>query len=533
MVPLSGRSRNSRLFDLAALPLLCCVAVGAPQAGESPRETYQQAMSLMQQGDWKRAAALLQDVVQAMPGNARLHNALGIALSSGGDRDAAAVQFERALELEPDYASALKNMALHQMSSASPSAAQPYLEKLLASSSDTPFAHVGLAEIAFAKGEFAAAASHFSQGGDLVAKNPGPLIKYGHSLAQTGQRPKAVIALQKVPATAPKEIHYQAGLQLAALEAFESAALAFERAAGGSTDAYELGFNLVLAYDRSGQPERAVGAGEALAAKGYRTAELRNLLSRAYEASGDTQSAYDALREATEIEPESEANYIDLIALCLDHENFDLGLEIADIAVDRVPRSHRIHLQRGVALAMKGRFDDAEDAFSESSSLAPDRNLPGVALGLILMQQDRLPDAIRVLRRRRSQAKDDYMVHWFLAEALQRSGVEPRSPEEAEAIGALRTSIKLRPDLFQSRLLMGKLLARQGNLGEAIDHLERAREIDPADVSATYQLALVYRSAGDSARAKELLAVVGKQKAQDREQFTKGGLLRIVREGTP
>ena len=46
-----------------------------------------------------------------------------------------------------------------------------------------------------------------------------------------------------------------------------------------------------------------------------------------------------------------------------------------------------------------------------------------------------------------------------------------------------------------------------------------------------YQLAQVYSRKGDSARAKELFAKVGKAKAEDREQFTSRGLAQIIREG--
>ena len=213
----------------------------------------------------------------------------------------------------------------------------------------------------------------------------------------------------------------------------------------------------------------------------------------------------------------------------MDHENFDLGLEIADISVERIPDSDRLHVQRGVALAMKGRFEDAQAAFGEAARLAPQRNLPGVALGLILMQRDRLPEAVQVLRDQRERAANDYLVHWFLAEALNRSGAEPGGAEEREAIDALRRSVDLNQELFQSRLLLGKMLARRGEFEEAIRQLERARSIDPNDVSATYQLGLVYRRQGDAEKAAALFAMVGEQKAEDREKFTKGGLLRIVR----
>ena len=512
---------------------LLVFAMAYSAVAQSPRDVYQSAVSHMERGEWQPAVRLLREVVAALPGNARLHNTLGIALSSAGEPDSAAEHFARALELEPSYPSALKNLALHEMSRGRPDSAKQYFERLSAVSPSDPFPHVGLAEIAFADGDFRVAVRHFEQSHGLLGEDPRLLLNFATALLESGQPSKAGLALDRVPAGIAPDLQFRKGLLFARIGHNADAAAAFESAARSDGAPEEVGFNLVLALVKSGQHAKAVRAGEALVEAGEASANLHNLLSQAYEHSGDTKKAYDALRTATEIEPGEESNYIDLVALCVDHENFDLGVEIADIGVDRLPDSHRLHLQRGVALAMKGRFGDAEAAFERSAALAPEQSLPGSALGLVLMQQDRLPDAVRVLRERRERAPNDYLVHWFLAEALQRSGVEPGTDGEKEAVLALRRSVNLNPALFQSRLLLGKMLARRGDLDEALEHLRTARTIDPSEVSATYQLALVHRRKGDADRARELFALVGQQKAEDREQFTRRGLLRIVREDGP
>ena len=156
----------------------------------------------MQRGEWELAVTLLREVVAAVPGNARLHNTLGIALSSAGHADKAATQFNRALELEPAYPSALKNLALHEMSRKRPEAAKPYFERLLAAPGEDSFAHLGLAEIAYSKGEFAKAIPHFEESHGLLVRDPGLLLNFARALLQTGRPSKAVLALEKVPAEA-------------------------------------------------------------------------------------------------------------------------------------------------------------------------------------------------------------------------------------------------------------------------------------------------------------------------------------------
>ena len=146
------------------------------------------------------------------------------------------------------------------------------------------------------------------------------------------------------------------------------------------------------------------------------------------------------------------------------------------------------------------------------------------------MQMDRTADAVDVLRRR-AQTGGDYIVLWFLGEALSRAGAAPGSREENEAIDALSRSVKLKPDLAQPRIVLAKLLARRGDLDLAAKQLDRALALDPDSVSAIYQLAQLYRKKGDAARAKQLFDKVSKAKLEDREQFTRGGLLQIIREG--
>ena len=369
--PNTGIRRLVQIATAATVVLAGLAEVRDQAAGQTPRDRYGQAVAHMERGEWAPAITLLRDVIAAVPGNARLHNTLGIALSSDGQGDAAAEQFGRALELDPAYTSALKNLAMHEMSRHRPNAARPYFERLLAASGGDAFAHLGLAEIAFANGEFTDAVTHFEASLGLLTRDPRLLVNFATALVRTGQSARAAVALEELPATAPADLHFQAGLVLAGIDRYAEAAREFERAHGSNADPYELGFNLVLAHFKSGQHTQATLAAEALLEAGHASAELYNVLSQAYENSGDTKSAYDALRTATELAPEDESNYVDLIALCLDHENFDLGIEIADISVSRVPGSHRLHLQRGVALAMKGRFEDAERAFDQATVPSP------------------------------------------------------------------------------------------------------------------------------------------------------------------
>jgi tetratricopeptide (TPR) repeat protein len=375
------------------------------------------------------------------------------------------------------------------------------------------------------------AVSNFRQVLQQQPADPDARLGLAQAYLGTGEREKAGETLEGMPRAADPRSHFAAGNLLAGMERYAAAAREFELAQSGYPNPYDAGFNLMLAYVKLRHFPDAVKTGERLVAEGHRQPELYNLLAQAYEGDGKTIQAYEALRTATNLDTADPANYLDLIALCLTHGNYDLALEIADIAVGRLPKSDRVRLQRGIVLAMKENFEGARAEFEKAVMLAPDASVPYVALALMLLQIDRPADAVALLRKR-VETGGDYLSLWFLGEALNRAGPAAGAPEESEAIGVLTRSIDANPNVAQSHILLAKLLARRGEPDAAEKHLARALELDPENVSATYQLAQVYQKKGDTARAKELFAKVSKAKAEDREQFTRGGLQHIIRAGS-
>jgi Flp pilus assembly protein TadD len=256
-------------------------------------------------------------------------------------------------------------------------------------------------------------------------------------------------------------------------------------------------------------------------------------LSRAYEANGRTQEAYDSLRTATEIDPRDEANYLDLMSLCVTHENWDLSLEISEIGLRWIPQSYRLRLQRGAVFAMKGRLGDAEGEFLTAGKLAPEASLPSVALALVKIDSNMPEQAVALLRSRKARNPKDYLVNWALGEALSRTDIEPGSDNEKEAAQVLEDAVRLDPAKAAPKVLLGKILAKRGVLDQAARQFESALRLEPDNVTAAYQLALIYRKTGNAKQAEALMAKVGKAtSAPDPAQTTTRELIKIVRDGS-
>ncbi len=514
--------RAFALFLLAALIV----------AAKDVKSVYEQVAAQIQGGRPEAALAMLDPLIKSHPEDVRGLTLMGMALAAAGKPENANSYFEQALHFRPAYPPALKGLAMNEMTLNRHAAAKTHFEQLLAASPGDPVAHAGLGEIAFAREDFVDAGQHLERARSLYGANPRLLLDCAKaSLAQ--KRPdKASDALGGMPEEADTQAHFEAGVMLAALKSYKRAAHQFELALPGYPDRYLVGFNLVLARVKSEEYLNAINEGENLVANGYRKAELYNLLSEAYEKSGDTKRAYDSLRTATKLEPSGEANYIDLINLCVEHKNYDLGLEIAAVGLTHLPTSERIHVQRGVVFAMKEQFEEAEKEFEIAEKLAPKRSLPYVALALLWLQMNRSADAVAKLRKRVHEFPGDYLSLWYLGEALNRSGTTPGSPEQKEAIAALQRSVQLSPDISQSHELLGKFLNREGRLDEAVSQLELAIRLDPENQAAIYQLAQVYSKKGDAARAKPLFAKVSKMKAEERENFSSRRLQQIIRAGS-
>jgi tetratricopeptide (TPR) repeat protein len=518
-------SSSFRVF--AALVPLCILPAGSNAA---PLQTpdYQDAVRLVQQKQFDRAAVLLGEILTKTPDDLKARNLLGIALSAANRKEEANDQFQKVLAMNPGFVPALKNLAVNELSLQHTEAAKAHFEQALASAPQDPTCHWGLAEIAFAARDFSRAASHYEQSGALASAQAATILRYGTSCAETKQLEKANAILSTIPVDADPAIQFQAGLVFARLEMFRAAADRFRLAQRGFKDPYQPGFNLVLMLIRSDDYAGAIASAREMLEAGYRKAELYNLLAQAYEKAGKTADAYESLRAATELEPNDDTNYLDLGLLCLEHENYDLAAKITEAGTRRNPSSPRLHLQRGVVFATSGRLEEALKEFEISSTLAPDQRFPRVAAGFVLMQLERYSEAIELLRTQSARTPDDPYVLWFLGEALNRSSSKPGTELEKEAIDALERSVSLAPRLAQPRAVLGKILLRRGEVDRSVAQLEKAVELDPSDMGATYQLAQALQKKGDVTRARQLFSIVQQAGTRERDA-TRQNLLRILK----
>jgi tetratricopeptide (TPR) repeat protein len=533
------RSRIESDVPISSLPLGFAAALLLhPQpvaAAECGRTAYDCALFHVGRQEFAEGIRYLEKQLAAAPRDLKALNLLGIALTGAGRKGEANRRFDEALALDAAFYPARKNLAINEYDSGRVEVARGHFEAVLKAAPADEIANLYLGEIHYRAKRQREALAHYEKSGTRFAQDPLWTLHYGRCLLEGGRTSQAVSVLDQIPESAGVSL-FEAGVSLGQAGAHREAARLFGAARRTYKDKYAAGYNQTLMLIEAGEAESAIKVVQELVAEGTAPAELLNLASRAYLAAGKVQEAYDALRQATRLEPKAAENYVDLASICVEHDNFDLGLEIVDIGLRQLPESWMLYLQRGVLLAMKARIGEAEKEFERARRLAPkDQAVPYAALGMAWMQSGQADKAVEVLRAERTRS-NDHIVPYIFAVALLRSGVDPTSPDAAEAVDALRASIKARPDFAPARAELGRLLFKRDEVDLAIAELEKAAELDPAGTPALYALSQAYRKKGERAKAQELLARVSKLNAQERGDDQDGELrravFRIVREGT-
>lgn len=515
-----------------AMLLLAVLSPGCAKAADcATLGPYECALSYLKQMNTSSAIDVLRQHLKEEPSDLRSLNLLGIALTAAHDVPAANREFEAALRADPSFYPALKNLAVNEFNSGQTSAAKTHFEQVLGLEPDDEISHLFLGNIATAQGQCVVALEHYSKSRNQVARDPSVVLRYIQCSLEQGHRDAAMNMLQALPESDAKS-NFDAALLLGRAGEFGEAAHYFELSRHGYPDPYTAGYDQMLMTLKAGDYAGAISIANQLLRQGYRKSELYNLLSEAYLRNDQIKEAYDSLRTATQIAPEDEDNYVDLASLCLDHENFDLGIEITDIGIRHIPNSERLYLQRGVLRAEKGQTKESEQDFLTASKLAPDKSLPYVALGIAWMEMDQFQKSIQLLRGKARSNPTDFMIPYLYGEALVRSGALPESRGGEEALEAFTASVRLNPNFVHARTELGKLLLKRGKVSEAIEQLQKAVSLDPKDVAAAFQLAQAYRVKGDSAHAQEMIARVGKIHAEERTPLTNKDLIRIIKEGT-
>ena len=476
----------------------------------------------LQRGEYAQAIALLQEQVRKKPKDAAAWNLLGIALAGQERNGEAAECFQNALRLDPRSASVLENLGLLQWKRGERTAAVKSFRSLLRMVPSDEVAHTHMGIDAFEAKNYPSAIRHWQAAPSFLNKEPRLTLNLAGAYLEVGDFERARRMVQKIPHQPGNEaLLFQAGAMLAQFRQYENAIQLFLSIREGFPDRDKLDYNLALAYLNKGETEPAREILEKSLQAGVQDPEFYRLLASVYEKADKLQVAQATLERAINLFPAAGGPYIDLASLRSRRFRDSLGgIETIRKGIEKNPNSLPLRIQLGIALFRVGYLEEAENEFELAGRLAPETELPVLGRSVALMRQGKLDEAIEILRRDLSAKPDDNGLLILLGMALTQRSTGPGSEDLQEAARLLEKSVKLNPARAKSHASLGKVYFKLNRIDAATHEFETAIKLDRNDVTAYYQLGLLFNKQGETAQAQQYMekaAQVNREKQTRRE----------------
>jgi tetratricopeptide (TPR) repeat protein len=523
------------------IPLLAFIVVSSsavPQASDGTRgkaaEAYEAGMTLLNRKRYREALGEFRLVEQYAPKLPQGYSGEGVALALLGQLDEAQKALTRALEIEPSFWMARRQLGIVEWQLNERDEAATNLQEILKLFPTDEVPNSILGQYEFERGNYSQAAFYFSHAPVELESNPGLKLMAAKVLLKAGKLPEAKESLKGLSAQgnlAPRQ-RFELGWLLGQSKQYQAAINVFNSLPQDYPDQAGVRYGLALAYFEEGDNSHCIEILKDYKTDGVARPEALSLLGVAEEKSGDTVEAYDAFRQGIQQFPTYERNYLDLAALAAVHLNYDLGLQAVSEGVGRIRDDHKILLARGLLYSLKGQMDKAQADYEKALMLAPDEASIYVAMGMCYEDQNKYADAVAILQQAVQRQINDVLVFYFLADVLFRQGIVLNSPAYEQARWAVESCLRLDPEYAFAYLQRAKLELMSNNVEEAIGDLEHARTLEPKSGAILYQLGQAYRGAGRKADAEKCFVAVAASNKKEAEEYRVHRLVEIMPKGS-
>jgi tetratricopeptide (TPR) repeat protein len=395
--------------------------------------------------------------------------------------------------------------ALAHFNSGQYAAAQQELEALVKALPKSFEVQELLGQVYSAEGQEEKATAPFEQAVRLRPESGEARNNLATNLARRGKMALAEKEFKKVVELEPVSFDANRNLGAFYLRAGRIAAAVpyLEKAQSENPGSYDNGYDLALAYEEEGRLGEARRQIQELL-KQKESAELHNLLAGVEEKARNYVVAVNEYEKAAHLEA-SESNLFDWGCELLVHQTSNPAIEVFSEGVKRFPNSPRLALGLGLALDLRGRYDDAVKALLRGVDLAPSDTR---AYYFLSKAYDRAPSlADEVVERFRRYAElrpHDAQATLYYAMSLwkgRRSETSPAYLEQVESL--LKKAIALDPSSPEAHLQLGNLYAQRRQYAAAVPEYEEALRLSPNVPDAHFRLGQAYSHVGKKELAEK------------------------------
>jgi tetratricopeptide (TPR) repeat protein len=427
--------------------------------GQETKPSIPSIESLIRSHEYSQALDVTKSALHKNPSDFRLWTLEGIVLSIQGDKQAALIAFDKAISFSPKYPAALRGK-VEILYESQDKRAIPALKEILSVDPNDATAHEMLAVMEQKQGNCIAANEHFLLSEDAMKTHPDSLEAYGYCLMQTRQAEKAVPVFEQLTALRPESAYAEYDLAVALVEAKQN-------------DAALKVLEPLLAADQSDP-------------------DVLSLSSESYEAVGNTPKAVALLRQAIVLNPTTPSYYVAFAALCLDHDSFQVGIDMINAGLQRISNDPSLYIARGLLYAQLAQYDKAEADFRNADQLDSVQSMSSYFMDLAEIAKNNLDKALSDVQSQLKAHPDSPSLHFLLAKLLWIQGGVPD-----EAIKSAFEALTLKPDMVEARDLLAEMYIRSEKYGLAIAQCRLALKDAPSDQSAIYHLIIALRHSGE------------------------------------
>jgi len=454
--------------------------------------------SLIRSEQYDQALSELKTATRENPDDFKLWTLEGVCLALQGNDRGALSGFDHAIRISPNYIPALKGEA-QILYKTGDKRAIPLLERALKSDPGDVTGHEMLATLEQRAGDCNAAVTQFLLSKDAVAGHPASLEAYGYCLFKLDRLADAVPVFRQLIPLLPASAYpsYDLAVVLAALHNNEEALKVLEP---------------VLTPDESDP-------------------DILSLASQVYEATGDTPKAVALQRQAIVVDPTDPENYVLFAVLCLTHDSFQVGIDMLDAGLKRIPNNSSLYLSRGVLYAQLGEFDKAEADFNKVEQLDIALSVGAYAADLTILQKN---DPDKALTRVREQLKahpESPLLRLLLAQLIMNKAPDPESYAFKEAMQNALAAAKSKPDLVEAHNELAVMYMSLKQYDRAIKECNTALQYDSSDEAAMYHLVISLRHMGQNEELPALVKRLAELHKESLQRETERKSFRLIEQG--
>ena len=498
------RTIRSCLVVCACLAIVSRVVPVVAQT--SSADNFRQGLVDLQENRFETALEKLTVAEKAHPQDARIHNFLGITLTSLGRNQDAIAEYKTAIGLDASLEDAYRNLGFLEWSGHQLDSAVEHLEKAVALSPDDSFAHQYLGRVYLEMQRYAQALEELNRGsGSPLPSDTEFMFHLASAYGATNRLADAKKTLHELTARqlTDQQTAHLASLLLKVRENTAAVGLLMK------SDKPWAQFDLVIAYLLTREYEKAdLAAHKYLENQPSNPAPAWALIGVANARMERVEPSIAGFRKAADLAPANEENWLNLTRELMDVSRYPEAIAAVQEGLGANPKSYALHLRLGAAYLSVNRYSEAEAAFRELAAAGDPLPTSYVGLAQVLLRTNRAEEAVIELTAAQQKLGPTFLLSYFRGLALQREA------KPAEALAAFKEAQQLDPTSAEAQLGIGETELKLGKFYDAIASLNGVLSKEPQNKQARRLLSAAYRRAGDIQNATKYAESESVEKAK-------------------